>query len=210
MKSSIELNCPRSKRTVGFYENRSWWGPSVYLCPTSSSCQFPPDCILLLFEVPSLRVNLESNPTEKWSKFHQTSNRGMFSWQMPAPPWLEAVVTWLDTSVAQLTSEKSSFEGSHMRVMSKNWSMSKTLNPFGNVENKFSGTSRYHFWIAYEKFYRAPLSSFQTNGWILSRSRLKSRNLHLCSTSSSCQFPPDCIKLLFEVPSLRFMLLSIF
>ena len=60
----------------------------------------------------------------------------MFSWQMLAPPELEVVVTWLDTSVTQLTSEKLSFEGAHMRVMSKNCSMPKTLSQFGNAGNK--------------------------------------------------------------------------
>ena len=75
---------------------------------------------------------------------------------MPAPPWLEVVVTWLDTSVARLRSKKSSFEGSHMRVMPKNWSMSETLLQHDLVENKFSGTSRYHFWIAYESFIELP------------------------------------------------------
>ena len=80
-----------------------------------------------MFEIRKNVQMLMSNPTENYHFFYQNSNRGMFSWQMLAPPWPETAVTWFNTFVAQLRSKKSSFEGSHMRLMSKKWSMSQNL-----------------------------------------------------------------------------------
>ena len=53
---SIELTWFHGIPRTDFRENPSWRVPSAYLCSTPSWRQLLPGCVLLLFEVPSLRV----------------------------------------------------------------------------------------------------------------------------------------------------------
>ena len=122
---------------------------------------------------------------------HTITLRGTFSSSHISIPFLGSIFFFLSKWLVLVPNEPLDFEQftfevskrtfvSNVFIMSISpWLHNITLrgtfssSHFGKVENKISGTSRYHFWIAYEKFYRTKLSLFQTNGWILRKSQLK-------------------------------------
>ena len=135
--------------------------PTVHLGPTPSWRQLPPDCILLLFEVPSLRVT------------------SVFTGGARCVSIGDLLI--LGSIGARRNHFSSKFR--HFQIFHLNLHDQKSLNSLGNVENKCSRACRIHFWIPLTEIYRTSLLSGNSSDRISSNPRLKGAK-RICRSNS--------------------------